>query len=362
MRMSAVKESDKTGALHQRPILLLLLLILLLAGIFISLPAASSAQETSAQVRLAPPNPDDYVGTEICSDCHFAEFQQLQKTAMAAILSDKYPIGQRGCEGCHGPGRSHSEAKKAGRREPAPGAPAVAEVNDFIYGFPANSPKENSARCLTCHQKDEPKHLFLRSRHLTAGVGCTTCHVSHLLAGGEVAKPVGALESSFTIPQRPEERVWLDNRLLRLKQPQLCYSCHREIEAQFQLPIRHRVNEGLVKCTDCHNAHGTLNVRELLGSETERSCYSCHVEKRGPFVYEHAPVRVEGCTSCHTPHGSINVHLLKRREERQLCLECHVAPQAVNVPHPKPVFQTSAECTRCHIAIHGSNYQSQFLR
>ena len=41
--------------------------------------------------------------------------------------------------------------------------------------------------------------------------------------------------------------------LLREKQPQLCYSCHRDVEAEFKLPVRHPVNQGLVKCTDCHN-------------------------------------------------------------------------------------------------------------
>ena len=125
--------------------------------------------------------------------------------------------------------------------------------------------------------------------------------------------------------------------------------------------MRHRVNEGMVKCTDCHNPHGTLNVRELKLAGTE-VCYTCHIEKKGPFVYEHASVRVEGCTACHTPHGSINQHLLKRRQVRQLCLECHVAPQAINVPHPRLGFQEAGECTRCHVQIHGSNYQPDFLR
>ena len=169
------------------------------------------------------------------------------------------------------------------------------------------------------------------------------------------------MPSYFSVPQRAAEREWLNNRLLREKQPQLCYSCHRDIESQFQLPIRHRVNEGLVKCSDCHNTHGSITASELRAVGTE-ACTTCHVEKQGPFVYEHAAVRVEGCTGCHTPHGSTNSHLLKRRQQRQLCLECHTAPEAVNVPHPRLGFQEAGACTRCHIEIHGSDYQMQFLR
>ena len=44
----------------------------------------------------------------------------------------------------------------------------------------------------------------------------------------------------------------------------------------------------------------------------EEACLKCHVDKRGPFVFEHAPVRIEGCETCHIPHGSMNAKLLRR--------------------------------------------------
>ena len=354
-------------------------------------PSTMTAQGTPAQA-------SDYSGVNVCSDCHFVIFQQFQKTSMSVVLTDKYPLEQRGCEGiCHGPGRVHAEvewakreAEERAKRTPPPtpipseaelkemaqtwlvGPPgrwrfektdAEAEVKDQIYNPIRFSPKESSAACLSCHEKDEKASLFRRSRHLGAGVSCSDCHSAHRvnLPGENEARISSALEAFFSVPKRALEHNWLDNRLVREEQPKLCYSCHRDVEAQFQLPVRHRVNEGVVKCTDCHNPHGSLTPRELNATGTE-ACYSCHVEKKGPFVYEHASVRVEGCTSCHTPHGSINLHLLKRRQERQLCLECHVAPQSTNVPHPRLGFQTTGECTRCHIEIHGSNYQKQFLR
>ena len=44
----------------------------------------------------------------------------------------------------------------------------------------------------------------------------------------------------------------------------------------------------------------------------EEACLKCHIDKRGPFVYEHAAVRIDGCETCHMPHGSMNAKLLKR--------------------------------------------------
>ncbi len=40
------------------------------------------------------------------------------------------------------------------------------------------------------------------------------------------------------------------------------------------------------------------------------TCYTCHADKRGPFLWEHQPVN-EDCTNCHTPHGSNITPLLK---------------------------------------------------
>lgn len=346
------------------------ILFLLMASAVLA-PAAPKGQKGAAQkpavaVPATPAPLEDYVGAETCEVCHAAEMEQFKKIAMAVLLTKKYPVQQRGCEACHGAGRKHAEAMGSASNDQE-----IATGRTLIYSFRLHTPLENAVRCLGCHEekrllsgreKDEKQTLFLRSRHLGAGVTCIDCHDPHLLPGKETAKPGLPLQTIFNMPKRPVETEWLNNRLLRQSEPTLCYSCHQERQADFQLPVRHRVNEGEVKCTDCHNPHGSLNAKEVKGAGVERVCYTCHVEKRGPFVYEHASVRVEGCTACHTPHGSINQHLLIRRQNRQLCLECHVSPQAVNVPHPRLGFQTEGECTRCHVEIHGSNYNPFFLR
>ena len=62
-------------------------------------------------------------------------------------------------------------------------------------------------------------------------------------------------------------------------------------------------------------------VEQALNDRT--ACIKCHVDKRGPFVFEHPPVRVEGCETCHNPHGSMNAKLLRRPVVFTVCLECH---------------------------------------
>ena len=143
----------------------------------------------------------------------------------------------------------------------------------------------------------------------------------------------------FQVPELPETTRWLHSSLLKESEPNLCFSCHGNIQAQFALPIHHRVPEGLMKCTDCHNPHGSIN-RASLNAPYWETCVKCHVEKRGPCVYEHAAVRVEGCIVCHNPHGSTNHFMLVRREGRQLCLQCHSGFHAqAGTPHSRLGFQ-----------------------
>jgi predicted CXXCH cytochrome family protein len=282
------------------------------------------------------------------------------QTAAATPAASAAPPVVSGCEACHGPGRAHAEAEQN-----AAGEPAKMEAGmKLIFKFDAN-PKENSERCLVCHETGKRQDAFGHSMHLAAGVSCQDCHSPHLVeASGnpDGVKLVSAQSAMFAVPTLREETRWLHNNLLKESQPQLCYQCHQTVEAQFALPEHHRVPEGFMKCTDCHNPHGTMNHFSLAKANWE-TCVNCHVEKRGPFVYEHAAVRVEGCVACHNPHGSVNNFLLKRREQRLLCLQCHTGFHTqAQVPHSRGGYQTSGDCTRCHVQIHGSNLDEYFLR
>ena len=129
--------------------------------------------------------------------------------------------------------------------------------------------------------------------------------------------------------------------------------------------------EGKMSCNDCHNPHGSP-TRPLLKTDTvNETCYECHAEKRGPFLWEHAPVR-ENCVNCHQAHGSNHDKLLVAPRP-VLCQQCHNAA----VGHPGTFYNNSqtAEsalqiggvqsqrvigraCQNCHTQIHGSNHPS----
>lgn len=293
---------------------------------------AFAAADKKAQAARPPaasaPAPDSskYVGSETCKTCHEDIFNNFATTPHWKTTFNKAGgASKQGCEGCHGPGADH-----------------VAGGGDKtkIFIFSGAKPEEITNRCLTCHQYGEEHANFARSEHNTKGVVCTSCHSPH-----------HAKEAQY---------------LLVEKQPQLCYSCHTEVKQDFSRPFRHRVDQGLIQCSDCHNQHGGFLTKQLRATAAQdQVCFKCHTDKAGPFVYEHEPVKTEGCISCHTPHGSTNPRLLKRAQVNLLCLECHTLTTDAGAP-PLPTFhnqsQKYAACTMCHTQIHGSNFDTFFFK
>ena len=130
------------------------------------------------------------------------------------------------------------------------------------------------------------------------------------------------------------------------------------------MPFHHRVNEGLIQCSDCHNVHGTVKPNQVRAAATQDEvCFKCHTDKQGPFVFEHAPVKVDGCESCHPVHGGPNPHMLKLSNVNLLCLQCHTTSSFSSAPGA-PSFHNQASffqsCVLCHVAIHGSNLIRRF--
>ena len=282
-----------------------------------------------------------YAGSETCGACHNDLWTGFNRNPhFQSIALGKQPPERTGCEGCHGPGAAH--VKALGDRTK-------------IIRFPELEPNQVLDNCLTCHAKDFGKMNIRRSSHSTAEISCTSCHSIHHSKGVK--------------------------NLLADDQREVCYDCHRDIQARFELPFKHRVNEGAMNCSDCHNPHGAP-VATWAGAQSPRmvshafgndiACVKCHTDKRGPFVHEHPPVRVEGCATCHDPHGSTNARLLNRPAVFTLCLECHndvvgFGPRQEGIPNPGRTFHNIAEprfqnCVTCHARIHGSNNDALFRR
>ena len=211
-----------------------------------------------------------------------------------------------------------------------------------------------SKACEDCHEpitKDfkTSDHARLMAHGKNAeNVGCESCH-------GPGSKHVASGGASKTIVN-PK------------KSPETCFQCHLEVRAKFNLPHHHPVLEGKISCSDCHNPHkgsmikGGGAMNEFGKNDT---CFQCHTEQRGPFVFEHQAVR-EGCVTCHTAHGSVNAKLLTERNQT-LCLKCHFQQQTAagkifigNVEHTDDLPRGTCWSGGCHEAIHGSQVNNHF--
>ena len=316
--------------------------------------SSQSAEISPAELALyksaerALDKPEDYVGSEACKDCHEDQFKNFAHTSHAQLTKlSSWKAKVTGCESCHGPGRAHIEE----------GNPAK------IISFKNKSSKETSETCLSCHAGREEHNNFRRGEHWRNDIGCTDCHASH-------SSPTGrqlAASNVFVSRANAQKPGFSDLRLLKNSEPQLCLDCHSETKHQFQLPFHHKVLEGAMRCSDCHNPHGGFELKQTrLATGVDATCIKCHVDKQGPFVYEHAPVKTEGCVACHTPHGSSNPRLLTTSRVAQLCLTCHSVAHGVGAEEPAgPQHNQNAQyanCTNCHIKIHGSRTSPVFFR
>ena len=287
----------------------LLCVPMLAAPAFGAKPATAQTKDTAAA---------DYVGTETCATCHEEVVKGFANNPHTKLALEHGKSGVT-CENCHGAGKGHVE-----------GGGDITKIFD-----PAKAtPKEVNATCLGCHAGTHPN--FDRSPHAKAGVSCISCHDVHKSATPEF--------------------------LLKASEPTLCYQCHTDVKPAFGMPFHHPVNEGVVKCSDCHDVHGTFGNNNLRSTADQNMiCTKCHTDVRGPFVYEHAAVKAEGCLACHTPPGT-NPRLLNMPSINTLCNQCH-SPVAAGTVHG--MNAGSAEilpCISCHTFIHGSNLNQAFLK
>jgi len=112
-----------------------------------------------------------------------------------------------------------------------------------------------------------------------------------------------------------------------------------------------------VVCSDCHNPHGSAGPKLMARDTVHDTCYQCHAEKRGPFLWNHQPV-TENCGYCHQPHGTTIANLLKWRAPF-MCQQCH-EPTSHRGRIPIIGGGSTGEamgrgCVNCHTNIHGGS-------
>ena len=282
-------------------------------------PAVAPVPET-----VKPPStaaaPGEYAGSDVCLTCHEDKNKGYKGTPHARAANPRTPAAGQGCESCHGPGQAHVDAGGDGH----------------IKSPTKLQPHEVSELCTTCHNRSE-HNQWDGSKHDSRNMSCATCHSVHEAKSDKARLKTGTITET-------------------------CVQCHRKEVSKVHKASHMPVREGKMECTTCHNPHGSQNVKLLReGNSINEACATCHAEKRGPFLWEHAVGR-ENCTTCHDPHGSNNERMLVAKLP-MLCQKCHIHSR-----HPATIYDDTQlntarsnrvvgrACVNCHQMVHGSNH------
>jgi len=256
-----------------------------------------------------------------CKVCHEQPVATFQTTHHARL--------EQSCASCHGDVSEHLRLNLE-KGEPGP-----------IVSFKKMAADEINKTCLTCHDKGRQAN-FEGGVHERRGLSCTSCHSIH----------------SFKS---------LKAQLKTRQDAETCGTCHAQIRAKQNRVSHHPVREGLINCANCHDPHDSTQSKMISADYVNEKCLSCHTEKRGPFLWEHAPVR-ESCLNCHDPHGSNHEKLLVMKQP-YLCQRCHLSTR-----HPGTLYDlrntlagptslltnraVEHACKNCHQNVHGGNAPS----
>ncbi len=254
-----------------------------------------------------------------CRTCH--------EKAVTAFQSTHHGELPRLCASCHGDVTEHLRSNLE-KGEPGP-----------IVSLKTMRAPDVVKTCLTCHDKARQAN-WAGGMHERRGLSCITCHSIH---------------------DAKSDKAQLKTR----QDIETCGSCHTQIRAKQMRVSHHPVREGILGCASCHDPHDSTRPKMISAESVNEKCYTCHTEKRGPFLWEHAPVR-ESCLNCHDPHGSNHEKLLVMKRP-YLCQRCHL-----NTRHPGTLYDLrntlagpstanraiEHACNNCHVNVHGTNAPS----
>jgi DmsE family decaheme c-type cytochrome len=293
---------------------------MVLVGVLVLGAFLARAQEPS-------PAPPPSWSARDCATCHESQVNVMRTTRHAGL--------EQSCASCHDAAETHMRSM-LDTGEPggivSPTKWKAADVN---------------AKCLSCHDKGHQAN-FTGGVHERRQVACTTCHSVH------------AFKSDHA-------------QLKTLRDSETCFTCHKDIRAKTLRTSHHPIREGLMDCASCHDPHDGSKPKMVKAEWVTEQCLKCHTEKRGPFLWEHAPVR-ENCALCHDPHGSNHDKMLVAKQPF-LCQRCHLntrhpgtlydgtntlAGTVVSRPGAPTLSNRAVEhgCKNCHQNVHGGNAPS----
>jgi DmsE family decaheme c-type cytochrome len=266
-------------------------------------------------------------GTPPAAPVPLSQCVMCHDKAISAFKTTHHGELSQSCTACHGDATEHVKgAVETG--EPGP-----------IRSFKNLKPDAINQTCLTCHDKGKQANWH-GGLHDRRGVSCTSCHSVH----------------SFKSEH---------SQLKTTNLTDTCLTCHTAIRNKSMRVSHHPVREGVMSCASCHDAHDGTKPKMVKAESVNETCLTCHAEKRGPFLWEHEPVR-ENCATCHDPHGSNHEKLLVAKQP-YLCQRCHL-----NTRHPGTLYDfrntlvgaspsnraVEHSCKNCHQNVHGGNAPS----
>jgi DmsE family decaheme c-type cytochrome len=263
------------------------------------------------------------------SDC-----RMCHEKPVASMAGTPHSRLEMKCGSCHGDPTDHLKAEVD-----------KGELGTIV-SIKKMKPDQINQTCLGCHDKARQAN-WGGGVHERRGLSCVSCHSVH--------------DFHSTSAQ-----------LKTARDSENCSRCHKSERAKSMRASHHPVREGKMGCASCHDPHDGSSPKMLQADSTNELCYKCHTEKRGPFLFEHAPAR-EDCAACHDPHGSNHERLLVAKQPF-LCQRCHFSAHGLTADNASsleglPVAppgstatrssrNTERGCKQCHLNIHGSNSPS----
>jgi len=238
-----------------------------------------------------------------CQQCHGSQIDVRFDTT-AHRYATRFTSLAVNCESCHGPGRRHVDAMRAGR------------VNGEDTGM---------------------RPLAVLDKDLSIEV-CLPCHTlkQDLAPGFLPGMPFREHFSAF-LPAFGDAPLFPDGRTrtFAYQEGHLASACYRD---------------GSMTCTDCHDPHAQTyrdhTGQPLVGRFDDGQCLSCHPSKGGPDLPAHtrhaAGSPGSRCVACHMPY----------LQQPTVGNAIRYARSDHTIPVPRPAFDAGlglvSACRACH--------------